>query len=188
MSEQPEFFDEEGQVEDWMQEIIDDVTHLEYLDSALDWTKVNWIVNNMANWRAEQQRRTETHAKAIKRLENKIRWFEMKFSEPLREWVMQQLRGGKAKSLDLDCGIRLKFSTTRPKFEVTDPVAALDWAKAQGPAFYRVKVEEALEKKHINAVCLESGEIPDGMRFVEPASVFVIDLPKLVKPKEADDA
>jgi hypothetical protein len=174
---------EEDYVEEWMQEIIDDVTHLEYLDSHLDAEKVNWIVNNMANWRAEQQRREETHAKAIKRLENKIRWFDMKFGPALREWAQQQLIGSKAKSVDLDCGVRLKFTTSRPKFEVLDEEAALAWAKAQGPQFYRVKVEETLNKKVVNAECLASGEVPDGMQFVAPASVFAVDLPKLVKPK-----
>jgi len=101
--------------------------------------------------------------------ERKAKHLEWKYGGALQTWLEAELAGGKGKSKRLPHGV-LGYRTKPAGVCLTDPAAALAWARENLPA----AVTEALDKKALTTRLLDTGE---GLPFaaLQPAEeVFYI--------------
>ena len=118
---------------------------------------VDWVLGKMADHRARAQRIRENAELMARAEERKVNALEWKYGAALQTWLRAELEGGKRKSVRLYNGC-LGLRTKPAGVHVTDPAAALGWAKEHLPG----AVLEALDKKALSALLLERSLMENG--------------------------
>ena len=87
----------------------------------------------------------------------------------LQTFLRAEVAGGKRKSVRLYSGV-LGYRQKPAALQVTDPAAALEWARVNLPEV----VAETLDKKVLSEKLLDTGEAPDFARLLPAEDVFYI--------------
>ena len=114
---------------------------------------VDWVLRKIAAARGEAKMLRENMEAMPRACERRAEHLEWKYGANLQTWLEAELQGGKGKSKRLPHGV-LGYRTKPAGVCLTDPAAALAWAKANLPA----AVTEALDRKALAARLLDTGE------------------------------
>ncbi len=135
---------------------------------------VDWVLKKMSAARAEAaliRTNAEAMARACEREAEALEW---KYGAALQTWLRaelekEKLAGGKSKSKRLFHGV-LGLRTKPAGVSVTDPAAALSWARENLPA----AILEGLDKKALAEALLTTGEAVNFAAFQPAEEVFYI--------------
>ena len=134
--------------------------------------KADWAMRKLASIRRKQnqnkaifdkevQRVTEWLQKVNTALEKDAEWFEAN----LKPYALQERAEGR-KSVVLPHGT-IKTIAGRPKIEITDEQALIDWGLASCGDIIRVKTE--IDKKALNALITEDNQVISTQGEIVPA-------------------
>ena len=135
----------------------------------------DWALGKIREAQNEIDEAQEVHAANVARADE---WLDQQataaratiawMTEHLRRWF-EPTYDDKHKSASFPNG-RCGFRKNPPRLDVSDPEAAVTWARAELPAAVRVAedVDKAAIKAHIKA----TGEIPDGVDYREGEPTF----------------
>ncbi len=130
---------------------------------------VDWVLKKMSAARAEARlirENAEAMARACERDAEALEW---KYGAALQTWLRAELKGSKSKSKRLFHGV-IGYRTKPAGVSVTDPAAALSWARQNLPA----AVLEALDKKALTEALLTTGEAVGFASFTPAEETFYI--------------
>ncbi|MGI4788797.1 MAG: hypothetical protein ACRYFS_08100 [Janthinobacterium lividum] len=128
---------------------------------------VDWVLGKMADARAQRIRENaELMARAEERSAEALEW---KYGAALQTWLRAELAGTAKKSKRLFHGV-LGYRQKPAGVSVTDPAAALSWAKENLPA----AVTEGLDKKVLAEQLLSTGEALAFAKLSPAEDVFYI--------------
>ena len=130
---------------------------------------VDWVLGKIAGRRAAAARIRENAEKMARAEEREAEALEWKFGGDLQRFLATETDGGKRKSVRLYHGV-LGYRTKPAGVCVTDPGAALSWARENLPA----AVTEALDKKALTAALLGTGEVLSFAALQPAEEVFYI--------------
>ena len=130
---------------------------------------VDWVLRKMADARTRASRIRENAEKMARAEERDAEFLEWHYGAALQAYVRAELAGGKKRSVRLYHG-QLGFRTKPAGVCVTNPAAALAWAKEHLPA----AVAEKLDKAALAEKLLETGEAPDFAQLVPAEDIFYI--------------
>ncbi len=130
---------------------------------------VDWVLGKMADARSRAQRIRENAERMARAEERNAEHLEWKFGAALQAYVRAELEGGKKKSIRLYNG-QIGFRTKPAGVCLTNPAAALAWAKEHLPA----AVAEKLDKAALAERLLTDGESVDFAQLVPAEDVFYI--------------
>lgn len=151
-----------------------------------DDSKADWAMRKLASIRRKQAENEAIFSRELDRiqewllavnnaLEADAQWFESN----LKPYALQQRSEGR-KSVVLPHGT-VKTTAGRPKVEVINEDELLKWATDSEPSVIRVKTE--IDKKALNALITESGdvistqgEIVPAVRVIEPTVNVSFDI------------
>ena len=131
--------------------------------------KANWVLGKMADARARAARireNAEMMARAEDREADALEW---RFGPALQTFLRAEVAGGKRKSVRLYNGV-LGYRQKPVALQVTDPAAALEWARVNLP----VAVVSSVDKKALAETLLTTGEAVDFARLLPAGEVFYI--------------
>jgi hypothetical protein len=115
--------------------------------------KADWVLCKIADARAKAARIRENMELMAREADRDAEGLEWRFGPALQTFLRAELAGGKKKSLRLPNGV-LGYRTKPAGVSVTDPAAALAWARENLPG----AVLEALDKKALAETLLATGE------------------------------
>ncbi len=130
---------------------------------------VDWVLRKMNAARAEAKLvrdNAELMARTCERQADALEW---KYGAALQTWLRAEIDGGKKKSVRLYHGV-LGYRTKPAAIHVTNPAAALAWARESLPA----AITEALDKKALTEALLTNGESVPFADFQPAEDVFYI--------------
>lgn len=131
--------------------------------------KADWVLGKIADSRARAARIRENAEAMAREQERQAEGLEWRYGAALEAFARQQIAGSKRKSLRLYHGV-LGYRTRPASVSLTDPAAALAWARESLPA----AVVETLDKKALTAVLLDTGEAVPFAAFQPAEDVFYI--------------
>jgi hypothetical protein len=131
--------------------------------------KADWVLGKIAAARAAAARIRLNAELMAREQEREAEGLEWRFGAALQTWLQAELLGGRKKSVRLYNGV-LGYRTKPAGVHVTDPAAALSWARESLPG----AVVEALDKKVLAAALLETGEALPWASFTPAEDVFYI--------------
>ena len=114
---------------------------------------VDWVLRKIAAARGEAKLLRENMEAMARACERRAEHLEWKYGANLQTWLEAELAGGKGKSKRLPHGV-IGYRTKPAGVCLTDPAAALAWAKENLPD----AVTEVLDKKALAARLLDTGE------------------------------
>ena len=114
---------------------------------------VDWVLRKIAAARGEAKLLRENMEAMARACERQAEMLEWKYGGALQTWLEAELAGGKGKSKRLPHGV-IGYRTKPAGVCLTDPAAALAWAKENLPD----AVTEALDRKAMAARLLDTGE------------------------------
>lgn len=130
---------------------------------------VDWVLKKCAAARAEAAL-IRTNAELMAReCERRAEHLEWKYGANLQTWLRAELEGGKRKSVRLLHGV-VGYRQKPAGVCVTNPAAALSWAKEHLPA----AVAERLDKAVLAETLLVNGEPMDWAQIVPAEEQFYI--------------
>ncbi len=132
-------------------------------------SKADWLLGKIADARARAARVRENAERIARAHEAEADGLEFRFGPGLQAFTQRELSGGKRKSLRLLNGV-LGYRTRAASVSVTNPTAALEYARLNYPA----AVVETLDRKALSAALLETGEAVDWAFFQPEEQVFYI--------------
>jgi phage host-nuclease inhibitor protein Gam len=115
--------------------------------------KADWVLGKIADARARAARIRENMELMAREADREAEGLHWRFGAALQTFLRAELEGGKKKSLRLPNGV-LGYRTKPAGVSVTDPAAALAWARENLPG----AVLEALDKKALTEALLATGE------------------------------
>ena len=121
--------------------------------SPTDAAGVDWVLAKIAAARAEAKLLRENMEKMARACERKAEALEWKYGPAIQTYLQAELQGGRNKSKRLPHGV-IGYRTKPAGVCLTDPAAALAWAKENLPA----AVTEAVDRKALAARLLDTGE------------------------------
>jgi len=130
---------------------------------------VDWVLRKIAAARAEAlliRTNMELMARAEERKAEMLEW---KYGGALQTWLEAELAGGKGKSKRLPHGV-LGYRMKPAGVCLTDPAAALAWAKDNLPS----AVTEAIDRKALAVRLLDTGEALPFVALQPAEEVFYI--------------
>jgi len=130
---------------------------------------VDWVLGKIADARARAARIRENAELMARTEERAAEALEWKFGGALQHFLREQTEGGKKKSVRLFHGV-IGYRTRPAGVSVTDPAAALCWAKENLPA----AVTEGLDKKALSDRLTATGEALPFAAFQPAEEVFYI--------------
>ena len=130
---------------------------------------VDWVLGKMADARARAARILENAEKMARAEERDAEYLEWRYGGVLQVWLREELAGGKRKSVRLYNGV-IGLRTKPAGVNVTNPAAALSWAKEHLPA----AVAERLDKAVLAETLLTNGESVEWAQLTPPEEVFYI--------------
>jgi len=130
---------------------------------------VDWVLGKIADRRARAARIRENAEKMASAEEREAEALEWRFGWVIQAWLKAELDGGKRKSIRLFHGV-IGYRTRPAGVSVTDPAAALEWARFNLPA----AVTEALDKKALAETLLTTGEALPFVQLLPAEEVFYI--------------
>ena len=130
---------------------------------------VNWVLGKMADARARAARIRENAELMARAEERKAEALEWKYGAALQTFLRAEIAGGKKKSVRLLHGV-LGYRMRPAGVSVTDPAAALSWARVNLPA----AVAFSVDKKALAETLLTTGEAVDFARLLPAEEVFYI--------------
>ena len=114
-----------------------------------DEASAEWVLERIMNAEADAARDrlklkavAERLEAAIKASEKRAEWFRGRYGSELEEFARVRLEGAKTKTLKLTWG-SISFRSVKGGLRVSDPEAALKWAKQYAPE--SVKVSESFQ-------------------------------------------
>ena len=131
--------------------------------------KADWVLGKIAAARAEAKLLRENMEAMARACERKAEHLEWKYGTNLQTWLEGELQGGKGKSKRLPHGV-LGYRTRPAGVSVTDPAAALEWAKENLPD----AVTLHLDKKALAERLLDTGEALDFAALQPAEEMFYI--------------
>ena len=114
---------------------------------------VDWVLRKIAAARGEAKLLRENMEAMARACERQAEMLEWKYGGALQTWLEAELQGGKGKSKRLPHGV-IGYRTKPAGVCLTDPAAALAWAKENLPD----AVTEAIDRKALAARLLDTGE------------------------------
>ncbi len=130
---------------------------------------VDWVLTKIAAARAEAKLLRENMEAMARACERKADHLEWKYGGAIQHWLEGQLAEGNAKSKRLPHGV-VGYRTKPAGVHVTDPAAALEWARENLPG----AVTLALDKKALGEALCASGEAVEFAAFQPSEEVFYI--------------
>ena len=130
---------------------------------------VDWVLGKMAAARAEAKLIRENAELMARECERKAEALEWKYGANLQTWLRAQIAGSDRKSKRVLHGV-LGYRTKPAGVSVTDPAAALSWARENLPA----AVTAELDKKALAEALLTNGESVDFATLNHAEDVFYI--------------
>jgi hypothetical protein len=127
------------------------------------------VLGKMADHRDRAQRIRANAELMARAEERKVEHLEWKYGAALQTWLRAELAGSTKKSKRLFHGV-LGYRQKPAGVSVTDPAAALSWAKGHLPEV----VTEALDKKAFTAALLANGEALPFAKMTAAEDVFYI--------------
>ena len=115
---------------------------------------VDWVLGKIAAARGEAKLLRENMEAMARACERRAEHLEWKYGANLQTWLEAELAGGKGKSKRLPHGV-IGYRTKPAGVCLTDPAAALAWAKENLPD----AVTEAIDRKALAARLLDTGEV-----------------------------
>lgn len=131
--------------------------------------KVDWVLGKIADARSRAARVRENMELIAREHEREAEHLEWRFGAALQTWLRAELEGGKKKSRRLPNGV-LGYRTRPAAVHVTDPAAALAWARENVPG----AVTESLDKKAMGDALLANGQSVPFVDFQPAGDVFYI--------------
>jgi hypothetical protein len=106
------------------------------------------------------------YREALSRLDAQDAVIDKRVGNTLETWVKANLpvdikTGKQARSVDLTY-MTAKLRKIAENLAIEDEVAVLNWAKEHAEECYKVKVDEVIDKKALNAHWKKTGEVPPG--------------------------
>lgn len=135
----------------------------------------NWYLRQIGNIEAEKERISAQHAKRLAELETDRKRLQHLYSSQLEAWSCAELarRGGRRKTLTLEQA-SVAFRKVPSRLTVSDPVAALAYAKEHCPDMVKVQTIERLDAKRYTDLMKSTGEVLPGVeRTLERESVTI---------------
>jgi len=143
-----------------------------------NYTEVNWSVSKAMEATAIIAAKEAQAAEWKKKIDD---WLEkekkeyiytvQKMEELLKPFAEKELMGKKTRTVSFPNG-KAGFRKTPDKLEIADDKAALAWAKAHKPE--AVKVTESVLKTPLMDNFKATGELPDGVKYIEGMDVFYL--------------
>lgn len=130
---------------------------------------VDWVLKKCAAARAEAKLIRENAELMARECERRAEHLEWKYGANLQTWLRGELADGKRKSVRLLHGV-IGLRTKPAGVNVTNPAAALAWAKQHLPA----AVAERLDKAVLAESLLTNGESTDFAQLTAAEEVFYI--------------
>ena len=130
---------------------------------------VDWVLCKIADARSRAARIRENMELMAREEERKAEHLEWKFGANLQTWLRAELEGGTKKSKRLPNGV-LGYRTKPAACHVTNPAAALSWARESLPA----AIVETLDKKVLADALLTTGEVLPFATLQAAEDVFYI--------------
>ena len=130
---------------------------------------VDWVLGKMAAARAEAKLIRENAELMARECERRAEALEWKYGANIQTWLRAELADGNKKSKRLLHGV-LGYRTKPAGVSVTDPAAALVWARVNLPA----AVTLSLDKKALADALLTNGEAVDFATLNHAEEVFYI--------------
>ncbi len=115
--------------------------------------KADWVLGKIADRRARAARIRENAERMARAEEREAEALEWRYGGALQTFLRTETDGGKRKSIRLFHGV-IGYRTRPAGVSVTDPAAALAWAKDNLPA----AVVEALDRKALSDRLTATGE------------------------------
>ena len=131
--------------------------------------KADWVLGRIADARARAARVRENAEKIARQHEAEAEGLEWRFGPALEALCRRETEGSRRRSLRLLNGV-LGYRTRPAGVQVTDPGAALSWARVNLPA----AVSEALDRKALAAALLGTGEAVPFAAFMPAEDVFYV--------------
>jgi phage host-nuclease inhibitor protein Gam len=130
---------------------------------------VDWVLRKIAAARAEAKLIRENMEAMARACERDAEHLEWKYGGALQTWLQAELKDGKRKSKTLPHGV-IGYRTKPAGVSITDPAAALAWAKDNLPA----AVVEALDRKALADRLLDTGKALPFAALQSAEEVFYI--------------
>ena len=143
----------------------------------------NWYLRKQANIEAEKQRVKAQAEAIVSRLNSDAESLRHLYEAELQEFVRTKLAesGNRRKSVHFLQGTA-QFRTVPTGVRITDPVAALDYAKAHLPD--AVRVTETLDGQAYRAAIDATGELLPGVLVEPERESFTLSFGKPKTPTE----
>lgn len=141
--------------------------------SVRDDLTANWVVWKIVSARVRAERAAEFAKLESDRAERQEQFFLRRFGQQLIDYTRAKIReaGGRSKSLRLPAGM-LSFRAQPSKVVVQDEATVLEWAKLHDPTL--VVTVERLDKRLLDERVKRTGELPDGVEFVDGDERFYV--------------
>lgn len=130
---------------------------------------VDWVLGKMSAARAEATLIRQNAEAMARECERRAEHLEWKYGAALQTWLRAEIAGGTKKSKRLFHGV-LGYRQKPAGVTVTDPAAALSWARSNVPG----AVTEALDKKALAEALLTNGESVPFAEYQAAEEVFYI--------------
>lgn len=135
--------------------------------------KVEWALRKIGAWDAEHAR-VKAHSESIlKRITSEKESFLARFQVDLEEYTRQKIEGGKRRSYETVYGT-LAFRKVPSTLAISDPDAALAWARENAPTAVRETLSIKEYSEQAKLALQQTGEVLPGVEVKPERESFSI--------------